>query len=499
MNDLEARIRDVLEEDASRTPLVARMPDHIRPRVRRRQAVATGVAVVVACAVVAGSMLALRGINSRDRDTGIDPTPAPHTRPVFERTVTVGGVKLTTRSDWYLVDHWATWDTEASSFELSGVPLLEVTNFDAGLSMPVCETEPGRSRLPDAGIAIYVVGAGSAREICGGNVDPSSVRTVGALDIVTTVGPRATDEDRTEANEIVRSIEWTGLQFNARPGTPGYVLDGGKDGTSNWLLEVLETAQGVELQLIEFEPDGVSRDMVEDPGVPDPNAIEGDVFGAVSEDAVRVEYRAGRATPLVARLIDLPPSLGAGFDAYVFESQPRGEPLEVVAIDAEGTVLGSNLPPLVDSERVGTVRAFGGTWNVKLSNAADGFPPTSCVEPSASGSRAPCERVVGNGVSVQTFREPEPAVFVTKSVGDIVGAIDLVSDDGRVFHAVMLPVRGSWVAVIALEGSGRGRFVYHLTDGRVDEGRRPAARVEWSNVGQVIGEGSFLPPGAGSS
>ena len=37
MNDLEARIREVLHEDANRAPFVGAMPEQVRPRVRRRQ------------------------------------------------------------------------------------------------------------------------------------------------------------------------------------------------------------------------------------------------------------------------------------------------------------------------------------------------------------------------------------------------------------------------------------------------------------------------------
>ena len=86
-------------------------------------------------------------------------------------------------------------------------------------------------------------------------------------------------------------------------------------------------------------------------------------------------------------------------------------------------------------------------------------------------------------------------MFVTQSVGDI-DAIDLRADDGTVFHAVMLPVgRGGMVAVFALEGEGRGRFVYYF-DGKTDQGRRPEAQVEWPDLGQVIGHGSFPPPDA---
>ena len=83
----------------------------------------------------------------------------------------------------------------------------------------------------------------------------------------------------------------------------------------------------------------------------------------------------------------------------------------------------------------------------------------------------------GGGLLVQTFDEPSPAVFVTQGVGDNMGPIDVQADDGRVFHAVMLPHQGGFVAVVALDGSGQGRFVYSLTDGRTDQGLRPEAQM----------------------
>lgn len=100
---------------------------------------------------------------------------------------------------------------------------------------------------------------------------------------------------------------------------------------------------------------------------------------------------------------------------------------------------------------------------------------------------------------VQGFDEPSPAVFVTQRVGDIVEAIDVRADDGTLYHAVMLPLGDGSVAVVALEGGGRGRFVYYLNDGRIDEGQRPAGRVEWPDFGPVIGDGSFPPPNKATS
>ena len=227
--------------------------------------------------------------------------------------------------------------------------------------------------------------------------------------------------------------------------------------------------------------------------------IQGETVGFVTEDAARVEYhRSGVPAPLVARLLDLPPSLATDVDAYVLVEQPEGGPSEVLAYGADGAVLGSNVPPLTDTRKVGTVDAFGTTWTVKISTAADGYWAATCVEPQGDGSPLiACERGWGGGMRVQTFDGPDPAVFVTQSVGSSLDAIDLQTDDGRVFHAVMLPTGfGGFVAVVALEGSGRGRFVYSMKDGRTDDGRRPEAHVEWQDIGQAIGDGSFLPPTA---
>jgi len=158
---------------------------------------------------------------------------------------------------------------------------------------------------------------------------------------------------------------------------------------------------------------------------------------------------------------------------------------------------GIDLPASANTTRVGTLRAFGTTWNVKVSRAPTGYYAVSCVGPATTGSGPRrCERHRPDRVSVQTFDRPSPAAFISQVVGENVRAIDVVADDGRVFHAVMVPVRGGgFVAVVALEGGGSGRLVYHLTDGSIDQGRGQEAHVEWTDQGQVIGAGSFPPPG----
>lgn len=480
-----------------------------RDRKRRNQRIMAG--ALAFAVVVAGILVFVASL--RSQRVPADPDIAPeNTRPVFERTTTVGGLTVTSPSDWYLVDYWGDWNPDAISLDGNAMPLLELTNFDPGLSTPVCDAgEP--TRLPADGVAIFVkVGndGSDVADLCGGSIEDSSTGTVGptwgdggttTYHAVITTGPEVTERDRAIAQEIWRSMAWGDLTHYTRERSPRYVLDGWQDGPAISLLEALRSDRNVELSLIEIESLGSAGSDIEIVGVPQPNASEGETFGAVTENAARVElHRAGVATPLVARLIDLPPSLAFGFDAYVFEPQPTGGPWEVLAIGTDGEILGSNLPPLVDTKRVGTVRAFGTTWTVKISAAADGFWASPCVEPAATGTLSPCERGPGGGVLVQSSDGPRPSVFVTQVVGDNVGAIDVQADDGTVYHAVMVPAprQGSvagWVlAVVALEGGGRGRFVYHLTDGKTDEGRRPEAHVEWPDLGQVIGEGSFPPP-----
>jgi hypothetical protein len=342
---------------------------------------------------------------------------------------------------------------------------------------------------------------GSAADLCGGSIARSSTGTAGsaAITSVMTVGPDATEADRATADQIWRSMTWNDpLGFYSRERSPRYVLDGWRDAGSASLLEALPSTKNVELSLVQVGPVFTDEDSISDVDVPRPNAIEGEGFGAVTQDAASVTLqRAGVETPRSARLIDLPPSLDAAFDAYVFEPQPTGGPFEVTAIGPDSSVLGSNLPPLAHTDRVGTVRAFGTTWTVKLSTDSDGFWAGTCVEPAATSTLAPCERGPGGGLLVQSIDAPSPAVFVTQAVGDTVTAIELHADDGRVFHAVMVPTRGGSVAVIALEGAGSGRLVYHLSDGRTDQGRRPEAQVAWPDLGQIIGGGSFPPPDTG--
>ena len=212
MNDVERRIRDILAHDASRAPLVEQMPDRVLPRVRRRQ---TGMAVVAALttvAVIAGVLVVMRNLEPVEPPRPlvgptVPPVPAG-TRPVFQRTATIGGLTVTSPSDWYLVDYWGDWNPDATSLDSNAIPLLELTNFDAGLSSPVCEAGADVShRLPADGVAIFVtVGndGSDGTDLCGGGIERALPGTVGSTPYraVMTLGPEVSDEDRAAAEEI---------------------------------------------------------------------------------------------------------------------------------------------------------------------------------------------------------------------------------------------------------------------------------------------------------
>jgi len=80
MNDLEAKVRTVLLEDASRVPSVGPMPDHVRPRVRRRRAMTVLTASLAAGLLIAGSVFAVRSFDRR----GVMPSPPAPASPISE-------------------------------------------------------------------------------------------------------------------------------------------------------------------------------------------------------------------------------------------------------------------------------------------------------------------------------------------------------------------------------------------------------------------------------
>ena len=226
---------------------------------------------------------------------------------------------------------------------------------------------------------------------------------------VLAMGPNVTERDRTNAEQIWRSLTWiTSLYPYARGAPPRYVLDGYRDGVDWWLLEARPLRGGVALSESDIEPSGSGSSAYVYSSLPSGSAIYAeneDWFGVVAQDAAKVEfYRERGGAPIEGRVLDLPPGLPFPFDAWWFGPQlGQNWSGETVAVGHDGTILGSTVSPLVQSLRVGTLRAFGARWRVKDSRSANGWHAQACVEPTSAPTSQPCDRPLGGGLFVQTF------------------------------------------------------------------------------------------------
>ena len=167
------------------------MPADLRPKVRRRQALTTAVMAFTAILVLVGSVAVGRSIMATRHELPVRvPTPGPtvwpapsqNARPVFRRAATIGGLSIRSPSDWVLVDYLGLWNADAVSLDSTAVPVLELTNFDPGLSTPVCDSAPGGpTRLPANGVAILAMvgnGGGNVDDSCGRDIAVSATGTV---------------------------------------------------------------------------------------------------------------------------------------------------------------------------------------------------------------------------------------------------------------------------------------------------------------------------------
>jgi hypothetical protein len=319
-----------------------------RDRAVRNQRI--GAMVLAAVIGLAGTVLVVRAF--QPGPVPVDTPPSP--RPVFERTATINGISATSPSDWFHVDYWSTFVYDPGELGQQPVPAFEVSNFDPGLSTPVCGPRPNSiDRLPSDGVAILVVvdnSGGGPEGLCGGTVDATTTGTIGqsSFRAVMRLGSDVSEEDRDTAEAIWDSIRTTsGFVINARVGDPSYVLDGWVDGPAVVNLVARPSAQGgVTVSRVEAEPGLFGGSSVDSADMAPGQVIEGDTFGLVTESAARVECRLlddGRT--FVARVIDLPASLGVALDAFaVVDPLPNSATTVTLVFDAEATPQGLPFP-----------------------------------------------------------------------------------------------------------------------------------------------------------
>ncbi len=327
---LEGAVRDVVPEGDVRRVL---------RRGALRRALPIAAAVVTAVAFVAVALSAATIVGDRrqdDRPLGEN----VERYAVFERTAEVGGISITSPSDWYMIDQG--FGGARSEDELApgtALPIAQLTNFDPGLDEPVCGNE-----VPATGAVLsiqleLVEGDAGGRDAtwpkplsevrssaCGpgriARFSASSESTWPPFLLWVAFGDDVSEGDRATLLEAVDSLIVSDRENPLFGAEPAYVLTGGTNGSDEpWLLEVRPTDVNAEVELL--TGDGASG--VGDFTVPS-TPIEGTRFGAVTKEARGVEFRPRSGDPAIsATLVRPPPSLELDADIFFFADLLPGE------------------------------------------------------------------------------------------------------------------------------------------------------------------------------
>lgn len=421
MNDLERRLRDVLETDASRAPRAQRAPGELKRRVRRRQFGTVVLSMVAVFGLVAGTAAILRSVEFGQNDrTAVDDPWAGY--EVFDRTAKVGDFTITSPSDWYLVNQWP-WaravaadlgeqrerdleacgekptqdERQACRSSLMGVPgdgwmapILMLSDTDRGLESSPCFDRSFSIGPEDAVMTIALDRAFLAANFGAGDraqwpvpfdAPPAEVRpscgpgtyvyfASGDIPYVAhfAFGDAVPEDERQTLIDAFEGMQADDSQVAllvepTTSDTAAYVIAGGENAAGPWTLEVSPRGENdLDLRLVGPDGDGVG---LSDVIVPDREAIQqagGDpTFGVVTEEASAVELRLEEGTsPIPASLVPLPPSMSLPLDLFFV---PNGS-------DVQGTAVALGLPstdpttapPGADASLSGDVDGVG--WSI---------------------------------------------------------------------------------------------------------------------------------------
>jgi hypothetical protein len=344
MSDLGTQLQELLRHDASGAPLVTTTPPSLAPRVRRRQLRTILTGGTIAVLIVLGSFAGIGAIRDRDDRLIVGPGSEP------TRTATVAGVTISTPRSWHLIDR-ALGQRETDDGSATTIDVLEVANFDPGIDRSVCGSE-----LPRTGAALWLgiaadpstdglqvwpvdlsTGSGAG---CGPGLNARFVGTRDGIPFVAWVGfgAEVSASDRDAMLSVVASLRFSrdvdGTVFAEQP---AYVIASGTDDDGPWLLETRPTDLNLELELARIG----GRSGTGDFGTPEP-PIEGWAFGAVTPDAIRLEFHPDMGgSSFDAMIVPAPPSFDVDFNLFYVE-RPSDMPRSGtwVATAADGTILG---------------------------------------------------------------------------------------------------------------------------------------------------------------
>ena len=500
MNDLEQRLKDVLETDAAKAPRVPRAPEGLKRRVRRRQ-VGTGLMATVAIVAVLGTSIAgLRAIDRGQGTTPIDDTWAGY--EIFERTAVIGNLSITSASDWYLVKPAQDARCNAN-FDCEYYEALQLSNFDPGLAGSACgaPVPPGGAVLalridlqrieqnvedPEFPVTFDLestVGDGP----CGpGRYTRFAVDGFPYYAWIGT-GGGATDSD---VHSLVRSFDSIEVVPSARQLPSGgryraaYVVAGGENAAGPWRLEVQTSVasaqpQNVEMHLVGPEG-GPSIESFDVPTEPIVQAGGDPTFGGVTKSAATVEIRADGIRS-EANIMPLPPSLPFEFDLF-FASHEGDTPGRAVALDADGDVIAS--AEGIDTATlnangnyvIARFEAFGARWELSISPGCG--VDLRNLETGVGGGGS-CGGIGGSGGS-----DDPPNQFFYGPLNQGAVTAEAVTPDGRVYPAIAIGTTpdGRTYFIVGVEGAGPGTVRTLDTRGTVVK----SSRVDWTDYGQVI-------------
>jgi hypothetical protein len=541
--DFENELRDLFREKAAEAPLAtpslpASAPQQVLRRGRLHQVGTVLGSAVVVVALIVGSVAGLtRVLGEGDDQVG----NADY--EVFQRLTSIEAFTLGSPSDWFLVNEWPSsmliavegsggsssacvavpgdvveecddTSTDQTSSPIPvpyGLPMLQLSNVDLGLSSNVC-----RDGLPDDGVAMYLavtpnthasflepfppgpmpgMPAPSSEGLCG----PGSYSsfTVNGTPMFAWVGwgNGSSEEDRnivqTTYENMYADDAWEPTQPNHV--TPAYVVAG--DATEEgetWRLELRPGDPNPEVTLEHSDRPAASVTLDEvlssssyDPELTDP------IFGAIAKAATGVEFRPGTETtfldlgqtPVAGTIAPIPPTMGA-FDFDVFFIDPPADYADLGGhVIALGIDEGITPSPTSIAEPRDEFVELSGTfegkpWTVRfVGGFAEG---TACMEARiVDGAGELCPRPIatslaGNQPSLHGWNT-DALYLLAGSVPLQVVEMRLIEDDGTVVPSQSRCAMGptGWtdpdrkVCAIALPSGGSGTLLYFDADGEV--------------------------------
>ncbi len=347
MNDLETRLREVLNEEGARAPSPLD-PRGVIKRTRRRQAIVAASAVL---AVVAATGLAFAGLRA------VVP-PATPAAPSKERTV--NGVTMKVPAGWHLVDPVEAGLQPAGDTLPRLIGVLSVAEPSSVLPCP------GRTAIGRNGFVLTLseeplaIDGAAARPW---PVDLESMQANGSdsacypeweflhagwttsgrtFEARVGIGPDVTEEDRVLLLDAFASMEFRQGQERA-----SIVLATGTAAGEDWELIATRDADGLVLGL-EWPSGGSGLGGLHDRKQPlyltshvfgsghDARVV---VFGAVDPSVVRVELFPALGGPAEsAEVIDVPDRIDPQLNAFVGVAV-ADLPVRLEAYDAAGTTV----------------------------------------------------------------------------------------------------------------------------------------------------------------